>query len=311
MIRILFYLDGYPHDMWRAAMLQADANVDFRSYPDWGSPDDGPAYAFVWQPEAGLLKKYTNIQAIFSLGAGIDHILADPELPDVPIIRMGDDGLKEGMAEYVLMNVLMHHRQMPLFLAQQHRAHWQRAFSKPASHVRVGIMGYGSLGKCAASALRPLGYPIATWSNSAKAEEENTEHFTGPSALEAFLARTDILVGLLPETKDTKGLLDDRRLAILPKGSAIISAGRGSLIDLDALHSHLNSGHLSGVTLDVVPEEPLADDHWLWHHPAVIITPHVAAITRADSAARYILENIQRLRSGRAPDNMLDKIRGY
>jgi len=292
-------------------MLQADPAIDFRSYPDWGSPDNGPAYAFVWEPKPGILKEYPNIQAIFSLGAGVDHILADPDVPNVPIIRMGDDGLKEGMAEYILMNVLMHHRQMPLFLAQQHNNIWKRAFSRPAKSVRVGIMGYGALGKCAAVALKPLGYDIAAWSYSPKACEDKVDHFTGPMALGDFLARTDILVGLLPETEATRGLLDDTRLTLLPEGAAIISAGRGSLIPLEALHKHLESGHLSGVTLDVVPEEPLPEDHWLWHHPKVIITPHIAAITRADTAAHYILENIKRMETGQLPENMLDKNRGY
>jgi len=311
MTRILFYLDGYPHDLWRKTLQQVDPSIDFRSYPDWGSPDDGPAYAFVWEPKPGLLAEYPNIQAIFSLGAGVDHILADPSVPNVPIIRMGDDGLKEGMAEYMLMNVLLHHRQMPLFLAQQRNALWRRAFSKPASDVRVGIMGYGVLGKAVAETLTPMGYKIAAWSNSPKGSGDTTEHFTGPSALKSFLSHTDILIGLLPETEATKGLLDDQHLALLPKGAAIINAGRGSLIDLDALRKHLDSGHLTGATLDVVPEEPLGTEHWLWHHASVIITPHIAAITRADTAALYVMQNIKQMEAGRSPENMLDKNRGY
>lgn len=312
MTRILFYLEDFPNAPWKQALKAVNPAIDFRSFPNWGNPGDGPAYAVVWEPKAGLLKEFTNLKAVFSLGAGIDHILADPTVPeDLPIIRMGDDGLKEGMAEYVLMNVLMHHRQMPQFINQQRNALWQRAFSKPASSVRVGIMGYGALGKCAAETLAPLGYQLNAWSSSPKPQDEDVKHFYGASMLKDFLQNTDILVCLLPETQETINLLDHDRLSWLPKGASIINAGRGSLIDIDALISQLDSGHLAGATLDVVPEEPLPEDHPLWHHEKLIITPHIAAITRTETAANYIIDNIKRLDAGGPVENMLNRNRGY
>jgi len=312
MTRILFYLEDYPHEPWKKALQEVDSEIEFKSYPDWGNAEDDPSYAVVWQAPRGLLKDFPNIKAVFSLGAGVDHILADDTVPaTLPIIRMGDDGLKEGIAEYVLMNVLMHHRQMHHLLAQQRTKTWQRVFAKPAASIRVGIMGYGALGKYAAAALLPLGYNLAAWSNSAKAAEAGITHFTGQKELEAFLARTDILVGLLPETDMTIGLMDAKNLSALPQGAAIINAGRGSLIDIPALIEALDAGHLSAATLDVVPEEPLAENDPLWSHEKVVITPHIAAITRTESAANYIIANIKRIEASETPHNMLNRNSGY
>ncbi len=312
MPRILFYLKDYPHDIWRDSLLAVDPSVEFVSSPDWGSPEDGDAYAFVWEPEPGLLASYPNIKAIFSLGAGIDHILSDPDLPkDVPIIRMGDEGLKEGMAEYVLMNVLMHHRDTPALLHAQRERKWKRVFARAAKDVRVGILGYGALGRRAADALKPMGYDIAAWSRSPKTAEENVVHFTGDDQLDDFLARTDILVGLLPATPATNNLLNRERLSKLPQGAAVINAGRGNLIVLDDLITLLDSGQISGASLDVFPQEPLPTDHPLWSYDTVIITPHSAAITRPDTAARYVLDNIRRLEAGETPENLLNTNLGY
>ncbi len=312
MTRILFYLDEYPHDIWKEALLKADPTIDFRSYPDWGTSDDGPAYAFVWHPKPGLLKEYTNIKAIFSLGAGVDHLLADPDLPkDIPIIRMGDDGLKEGMAEFITMNVLMHHRQMPYLLQQQQQQEWGRVFAPAASALNVGIMGYGALGKAATEKLKPFGYQLSTWSRSSKPHEEDITHFSGTEQINAFLETTNILVCLLPETKETINLLDKERMSLLPKGASIINAGRGGLINLSALEELMNTGHIESATLDVFPEEPLNSDHSLWKQKKLFITPHIAAITRPDTAANYVLRNIKRLENGETPENELDLNKGY
>lgn len=312
MTRILFYLEDYPHDIWRECIHAIDPDVEFIGNPNWGSPDDGDAYAFVWEPKPGLLAQYTNIKAIFSLGAGVDHILADPALPkDVPIIRMGDEGLKEGMAEFVLMNVLMHHRKTPELIAAQRQHHWKRVFSLAARDVRVGILGYGALGARAAAALAPLGYDIAAWSRSPKPAEDGVSHFTGMAELNDFLARTDILVGLLPSTPETENLLDFDRLSRLPEGAAVINAGRGSLIILDDLMALLDSGYISGASLDVFPVEPLPKDHKIWDYDNVVITPHSAAITRPDTAADYVLRNIRRIENGEAPENLLNTNLGY
>jgi len=312
MTRVLFYLDGFPHEPWEKAIKAADPSIEFHSYPNWVHDDDRPTYALVWEAPKGLLNQYSNIKAVFSLGAGVDHLLEDTSLPsDLPVIRMGDDGLKEGMSEYILMNVLMHHRQMPQFLANQRGAKWQRIFSKAAASVRVGMMGYGALGKTATTALKPLGYDIAAWSTSPKEPEHGITQFMGQDEFKQFLERTDILVGLLPETPETIGLMSEENLAALPQGASVINAGRGSLINIDALLHALDKGHLSAATLDVVPEEPLPPNHPLWHHEKVIITPHIAAITRTETAANYLVNNIKRMEIGEPPQNMMNRNRGY
>ncbi len=312
MTRVLFYLDEPGAEVWKPAFEEALPGVDFRYYPDWGTPDDGPAYAFVWHPEPGLIARFPNIAAIFSLGAGIDHLTNDPDLPKhIPIIRMGDDGLKAGMAEFVLMTVMMHHRYMPRMFAAQKTREWKKLFPPFAPEVRVGILGYGALGKASAEVLKQLGYQIAAWSRTPKDESDGVEHFTGEDGLEAFLKRSDILVGLLPSTPETTGLLNKQTMSMLPKRAAIINAGRGTLINIDDLLALLDSGHLSGATLDVFTTEPLPDESPLWDHDKVIVTPHIASITRPKEASEYVARNIARIENGDEPENVLNWDRGY
>jgi len=312
MTRILFYLDEPGRELWQPVFEAAMPGVDFRVYPDWGSPEDGPAYAFVWEPELGLIAKYPNIQAIFSLGAGVDHLTRDPTIPlELPIVRMSDDGLKEGMAEFVLMTVLMHHRLMPRMLNAQRKRHWQRLFPKRARDLRVGILGYGALGIACAAALKPLDYQLAAWSRSQKPAEEGVKHFTGPEQFDEFLARTDILIGLLPSTPETTGLLNKQTMSLMPKHASIINVGRGTLINPDDLVAMLDSGHLSGATLDVFTKEPLDSNDPLWDHEKINITPHIASITRPETAAEYVARNIEKIEQGQQPENVLDRKRGY
>lgn len=312
MTRILFYLDGHPHDVWRNAFEAAIPGVDFRSYPDWGTPDDGPAYAFVWFPKPGLIAEYTNIKTIFSLGAGVDHILKDPSIPEhLPVVRMGDDGLKEGMAEFAVMTVLMHHRGMPKLRTAQVQKKWFQMFPPAAADVRIGMLGYGTLAKACTAHVKPFGYPINTWSRTFKNSEDGVKHYTGNRQLKDFLANSDIIFCLLPSTPETTGLLNAETMTWLPKGASIINAGRGSLINIDAMIKLLDNGHLSAATLDVFPEEPLPQSSSLWHHEKITISPHIAAVTRPVNAAEYVARNIARIERGELPENLLDRERGY
>lgn len=313
MTRILFYLDKPDeHAAWMEAFKASIPDVDLRIYPNWGSPEDGPAYAFVWHPKPGLIAEYYNITHVFSFGAGVDHILKDNSMPKaLPVIRMSDDGLKDGMAEFVLLNVLMHHRLMPSLLSAQRRGEWIDIFPPAAEDINVGMLGYGALAIAAAKALHPVGYNLSAWSRTTKADEDGIKHYTGRENLPAFLSSCDILVCLLPATPDTDHLLNAETLAMLPKGAAIINAGRGNLIDLDALVCALNSGHLSGASLDVFPIEPLPKDSPIWQHEKIIISPHVAAVTRPVNAAQYVAENIRLIEKGQEPTNLLDRTNGY
>jgi len=312
MTRILFYLPDYSPDPWVSALKALDPDLDIRTNDDWGDPEDGPAYAFVWMPPHGQLARYPNIRAVFSLGAGVDHLTSDPDLPkDLPIVRMGDDGLREGMREYVLMGVLAYQRGLFQFTKDQAAAHWGRIFAPAASDTPVGIMGYGALGRAVADALIPMGYPVKTWSRTPKPAAPDVTHFTGTDDLSAFLAASRVVVGLLPDTDATRHLLNSDTLAHMPKGGFVINAGRGGLVDLDALITSLDQGHLSGAMLDVFSTEPLPSDHPAWAHPDILVTPHVAAITRPHSAARYVLDGIAAFEAGQQPALMLDRMRGY
>ena len=314
MTRILFYLDGYSHDVWRDAFHAVDPNIDFRSYPDWGDPGDisDDTYTLVWEPKPGLLKEYKNSKVTFSVGAGIDHIMRDPDLPtDIPIVRMADDGLKEGMVEFIVMSVLMQHRSMPELLYAQSQKKWARIFAPPASSIKVGIMGYGALGQKCAEALKPLGYQINSWSKSKKDEETGVTHYTGMDELDNFLVNTNIVVGLLPNTAETTNLLDENRLSKLPRKASVINAGRGNLVNINDLIKLLDNNHLNSAILDVFEEEPVPDTHPLWEHPKIIVTPHIAAVTRPTTAAEYVMRNIKNMNNGRPLENVLNIQRGY
>jgi glyoxylate/hydroxypyruvate reductase A len=268
-------------------------------------------FAVVWQPPPGLLATLPRLDAIFSLGAGVDHAFADPELPEgVPLVRLIDPALAEQMAEWVAMNVLRHHRLMPLYAEQQTRAYWKRHDIPRARARRVGIMGLGELGHAAAATLKPFGFPLAAWVRTPRAWGGG-DVFAGAEGLAPFLTRSDIVVCLLPLTPATRGILDAEAFARMPVGGAIVNGARGGHVVVGDLIAALDADRLSGATLDVFEHEPLSADSPLWRHPRVTITPHAAAITLADTAAHEIAANIRRRRQGRPMTGAVDRARGY
>jgi glyoxylate/hydroxypyruvate reductase A len=260
-----------------------------------------------------------GLGAIFSLGAGVDHLFTDPDLPaHLPIIRLIDPALTEQMAEYVAMNVLRHHRALPDYALQQARAYWKRRDVPRARNRRVGIMGLGELGLAAARALRPFGFPLAAWvrrgvrlTRSENDRPTGIELFAGPDGLAPFLKQNDIVVCLLPLTPETSGILDARAFALMPDGAAVINGARGGHVVATDMIAALDSGKLSGATLDVFEPEPLPADHPLWRHPRVTITPHVAAVTLPETAGHEIAANIRRFREGRPMIGVIDRRQGY
>ncbi len=209
MLPILIYMENHDQEIWVNAFKTACPEADIRIYPDWGDDKDEPCYAFLWKPEHGIVAAHPNIKIIFYGGAGVDHLLADPTLPaDIPIVRLSDDGLKDGMADWVAMSVMLHNRQMPQVLINQRRAHWDQLVPILPQCQTVGFMGYGALGQACADRIKHFGFNIATWSGSPKPVEEGVKHFQGHAAFKDFLANTDILVSLLPATADTNDLLN-------------------------------------------------------------------------------------------------------
>ncbi|WP_207485855.1 2-hydroxyacid dehydrogenase [Arenibaculum pallidiluteum] len=280
-----------------------------RVWPERGD-DAAIRYAVAWKPPPGLLASLPRLEVILSLGAGVDAMLADPTLPDLPLVRMVEPGLVLGMTEWVAAQVLYWHRNQHAYSAQQARGVWQPLDEFLAQERRVGILGLGELGAAAARALAALGFDVAGWSRSPR-EIPGIACHSGPDGLAALLARSDILVCLLPLTAETRGILDAELFAALPPGAVVINAARGAHLVEGDLLAALAGGRLRGASLDVFTEEPLPAGHPFWRHPAVVVTPHVAAKTHARTAAASIAEQIRRHERGLPLENVVDSRRGY
>jgi glyoxylate/hydroxypyruvate reductase A len=296
--------------LWREAFRRQAPDIEFRN---WDAPGDVGEieFALVWKPPRGVLRSFPNLKVIFSLGAGVDHLLSDPELPaGVPVVRMIDAELTRGMTEYVVLHVLRHHRRQRDLDALQRGGTWNMIVTPTAPSRRVGIMGLGVLGQAAVKALAALEFDLAGWSRSEHGID-GVECFHGKDGLGRFLARTEILVCLLPLTNETEGILSAALFARLPRGASVINAARGGhQVEADILAA-LDSGQLSEATLDVFHTEPLPADHPFWDHPKVTVTPHNASVTDPESATRQVLENIARFRRGEALPNIVDPKAGY
>ena len=307
----LLYCSSWSEpETWRRAFHAHDPKLDFRVWPKSG-PVEEIDYVLAWHHVPGSLSAFPRLKAIFSLGAGVEKLLRDRELPaGVPIVRMVDPSLTAGMTEYVLLHVLRYHRRMPELEALQRGAQWVELEAPPASERRVGILGLGVLGGDAAEKLAMLGFQVAGWSLTPKTIA-GVESFAGEEGLLPLLARSDILVCLLPLTAATEGILNARTLAALPRGASLINAARGGHVVETDLLAALDSGHVAHATLDVVSEEPLPASHPFWRHPQVTLTPHVASLTWPPTAALHILANIRRHEAGEPMSPLVDLAREY
>jgi glyoxylate/hydroxypyruvate reductase len=315
MSALLLVITGWDAAPWERRFRAAAPGRDIRRWPDHvGDPAD-IAYAAAWLPPAGAFGAFRNLRAIFSLGAGVDAVLADRSLPQVPIVRVVDPDLTRRMTEYVTLHVLLHHRRQRLYDDQQRRRLWHEHAQPPAREVNVGIMGMGVLGRDAAEVLARLGFRLAGWSRTPRSLP-GIETFHGAAGLDAFLARTEILVCLLPHTPATAGILNLAHMRKLKRdgalgGAFLINAGRGMLqVDAD-IAAALDEGALAGATLDVFPTEPLPAASSLWVHPGVTITPHNSAASVPDEVAAYIVKQIERFEAGHALENVIDRASGY
>jgi len=312
---ILVAVDGELAAAWTEAFRKAAGAARIRVWPhDMGERND-IAVACVWRAPHGLLATLPNLKLIVNLGAGADFLLADPSLPDVPIVRAADPDLSMRVTEYVVLHTLRYHRRQPLYDAQQRARVWKEHHQPAASEVNVGIMGLGVIGTEAARVLARIGFNVAGWSASAKVID-GVETFHGAAGLDRFLARTEILICLLPLTDATKGILNRKLFARLKRdgaagGAFLINAGRGPLqIDTDILAA-LDDGTLAGATLDVFPQEPLPADSPMWGHPKVTVTPHNAGDILPGLLAAQVMRQIARLERGEPLENLVDRRRGY
>jgi glyoxylate/hydroxypyruvate reductase A len=296
--------------LWLAELRKFIPDLEMRVFPDVGDPRDIDA-ALVWRPQPGLLASLPNLKLIVSLGAGVDHLLEDATTPrHVPIARLVDPYMTEAMSEYVLAQVLRIHRQDFAYRAQQQARIWRELPQSNAAERRVGVLGLGELGSDAARKLAVMGFDVAGWSRRGR-RLPGIESFHGADGLLALARRSEILVCLLPLTRETTGILDARLFAAMPKGGAIVNAARGRhLVEADLLAA-LESGQLSAAVLDVFAEEPLPAGHPFWSHDKIVVTPHVAAATHAPTAAAGVAENLRRLSDGRPLINLVDADSGY
>lgn len=297
---------------WQDHFREAAPCLDVRCWNDPGVNAPDVRYALVWAPEPGRLAQLPNLRLILSSGAGVDHITADPGWPrHVGIVRMGGAETVQLMGEYVCLGALSLLRGMKRIVDAQAARRWDNFETpRPATATRAGVMGLGNLGARAAEMLRDLGFVTAGWSRGRKSIA-GIKCFAGATELDAFLARTDILVCLLPDTPDTSGVLCAPTLAKLPRGAAVVNAGRGGHVVLPDLLDALDAGHLSGAFLDVFDQEPLPPEHPVWTHPKVIVTPHVASLPSRRARARYVADAIAAFERGEAPPNLYDPARGY
>ncbi|TPK27012.1 MULTISPECIES: glyoxylate/hydroxypyruvate reductase A [unclassified Mesorhizobium] len=262
----------------------------------WTAPDD--------------IARYRNLEVLFSLGAGVDQFKRESLPRRVKLVRMVEDGIIRMMQEYVVLGVLSLHRDMVAYREQQKRQAWLGLAAPQATERRVGFLGLGMLAQAAIERLLPFRFPLAAWSRSRK-EIDGVTCFHGADQLAGFLAQTDILVCLLPLTEETRGILDAELFSRLPAGARLLHVGRGPQLDQTALLQALDNGHLAAAMLDVTDPEPLPDDHPLWRHPKVAITPHIASVTQADSAAQSVVDNIRRHRAGEELIGLVDRTLGY
>ncbi|WOK09447.1 glyoxylate/hydroxypyruvate reductase A [Imperialibacter roseus] len=294
---------------WITAFNKVDENLDVSIWPETGDQSEITC-AVVWGHPAGSLTAFPNLKLICSMGAGVDHVLKDPELPDgVPIVRIVDDGLSFSMSNYVVSAVMYHHRRFDKYLADKSAHVWDPSSPSEVA-VKIGIMGFGVLGQEAGKKLKALGFEVVGYSNSRK-NVKGIKCFAGNKELDAFLREINVLVCLLPATPDTKGMLNSKLFTKMNKGTFLINAARGQHQVTNDIIDAIDNGTLSGAFLDVFENEPLQKNHPVWDHPKVFITPHIASITNPDAAAPQIVANYKAMLAGLPLKNKIDRDRGY
>jgi glyoxylate/hydroxypyruvate reductase A len=306
---LLFKCDHTEPEPWLEVLAALLPEREIRVFPDVG-PEADIEYALVHEPPPGLLASLPNLKAIFSLWAGIDHLRGDPELPPLPVVRMVERCMTASMTCHVVHAVLAAHVQAADYRALQAEPRWRQLDLRAPWDRRVGFLGLGTLGGDAAEKLVGLRFDVAGWSRTPK-EVPGLACYHGADGLSQFLARTDILVCLLPMTPETGGILNRDLFAQLPRGAYLINCARGGHLVEDDLPGALDSGQLCGAALDVFAEEPLPDGHPFWTHPKIVVTPHVAAFSVPETAIESVVANIRRIEAGEPPLHVVDFERGY
>jgi len=306
---VLYRADPVRGAIWKEVFSAQAPDLAFHIWPDMPAAAD-VHYLVAWEAPHDLLAALPNLELLFSTGAGVDQFDFAAIPPEVSVVRMVEPGITDSVVEYVTLAVLAAHRDLIDYRNLQAARRWHPMPLKPAGQRRIGVMGVGHLGKAVLDRLAPFGFALRAWSRSA-APRAGVETFTGAAALPKFLGGCDILVCLLPLTPETQGLLGARELALLPRGACLINAARGRIVDQAALLTALDDGQLGSAILDVVDPEPLPAEHPFWQHPRVLLTPHVAGMTRPDTAAQVVIDAIRAQQRGERPAHLIDRDRRY
>lgn len=296
-------------ETWRDGILAEIPDLEIRLWPDVGDPAD-ILYVLVGRFDLAELPELPNLRFVMPMFAGIDHLVSNPNMPDVPLVRTGPPAGDPAMTEYAVLHVLRHHRHMPDYLAQQRRKDWTVIPQKLPKDQRVGFMGFGTMAEPPARVLHNMEFDVAAWVRTEQSDPD-INMFCGPDQLGPFLARTDILVCLLPLTAATEGILNAETLAQLPQGASLVNLGRGAHLIDDDLVAALDSGHLSAATLDATKPEPLPQESPLWLHERVTIMPHTARRVRPDTVGPQVAEAVQLDRAGKPQIWAVDRSAGY
>ena len=298
-------------EVWSSALQEAMPEMNVKVYPDEGDVND-IEYAVVWKHPRGILNQYPNLKAILSLGAGVDHVISDPELPEgLPIVRLVDKKLTHEMFLHSLHWVLHFHSDQYLYRIQQQSREWIQQSSVQSEDRTIGIMGLGNIGKSIGDSLVNLDFNVVGWGARPKNSLGEINYYYGQEQLAVFLRQSDILINVLPLSENTKNILTKNELKLLPEGSFIINIGRGGIINESDLLSALDSGHITAAALDVFAQEPLPENNSLWTHPSVYVTPHIAGQSNPGSAAKTIAENIRLIETGEDPYPIYSLNSGY
>lgn len=309
MTNVLFAARAGLWDDYAAPLQEAckAAGLDVRLGTEF-APEEVDYIIYAPNSDVQDFRPFTRLKAVMNLWAGVQDIAPNPTLT-VPLTRMVDHGLRQGMVEWVSGHVLRHHLGMDRYLLAQD-GKWRRNVPPLAQDRPVTILGLGQLGLACAEALSTLGFPVTGWSRREKSHPQ-IRCLHGQNGLWQALTGAQIVVLLLPMTDETENILDTRTLGLTARGAALLNPGRGGLIDDAALLSALESGQIGHATLDVFRIEPLPEAHPFWSHPNVTVTPHIASETRPKSAALSIAENIRRAEAGEPLLHLVDRGAGY
>jgi glyoxylate/hydroxypyruvate reductase A len=308
-VNVLFAAKSDQWPIYKDAIYQAFAarNIAANLAPDL--PADQVDYV-IYAPNSGLsdFGQFPRLRAVFSLWAGVETIVGNKTLT-VPLTRMVDHGLRQGMVEWVTGHALRHHLGMDQHITTQD-GKWQQDVPPLAPDRRISVLGLGELGTACAQSLSHIGFNVTGWSRTPR-DVAGVRCLSGTAGLMSSLSNAEIVVLLLPNTPQTENTLDADTIPLLARGCVVINPGRGVLIDDDALLAALDTGHIGHATLDVFRVEPLPVDHPFWAHPNVTVTPHIAADTRPQTAAQVIADNLNRAMAGQPLQFLVDRTRGY